>query len=141
MDRDILLRKLDSLSRCIRRIENKRPPTVGELISDIDLQDILSVNLERAVQLCVDIGAHVLADLEAPPPRTMGEVFGQLADQAVIGKNIATLLRQAVGFRNLSVHSYDQVDWQRVFDIIHKHLDDFRTYSQAVTGWMERQRK
>jgi uncharacterized protein YutE (UPF0331/DUF86 family) len=43
--------------------------------------------------------------------------------------------------RNLSVHSYDQVDWQRVFDIIHKHLDDFRTYSRAVTGWMERQRK
>jgi uncharacterized protein YutE (UPF0331/DUF86 family) len=71
----------------------------------------------------------------------MGEVFGQLADQAVIGKNIATLLRRAVGFRNLSVHSYDQVDWQRVFDIIHKHLDDFRTCSQAVTGWMERQRK
>ena len=56
MDRDILLRKLDSLARCIRRIESKRPRTIEELNSDIDLQDILSVNLERAVQLCVTSG-------------------------------------------------------------------------------------
>ena len=141
MDRDILLRKLDSLSRCIRRIESKRPRTIEELNKDIDLQDILSVNLERAVQLCVDIGAHVLPDLEAPPPKTMGEVFGQLAERAVIGENTAALLRQAVGFRNLSVHSYDRVDWQRVFEIIHQRLDDFRAYSRTVTAWMERQQE
>ncbi len=139
MDRDILLRKLDSLARCIHRIECKRPATIEELNTDIDLQDILSVNIERAVQLCVDIGAHVLTDLEAPPPKTMGEVFVQLAEHSVIDEATAVLLRKAVGFRNLSVHSYDRLDWQRVFDIIHNRLDDFRNYSCTVGEWIQRQ--
>lgn len=138
MDRDIISRKLDSLARCIRRIETKRPASVEELVADIDLQDILSVNLERAVQICVDIGAHVLADLDAPPPETMGEVFTSLAAQSLIPENVGTALRKAVGFRNLSVHSYDQVDWQRVFEIVHHRLDDFRKFSQSISDRVNR---
>ena len=49
MDRNIIFRKLDSPARCIHRIESKRPASVEDLVADIDLQDILSVNLERAV--------------------------------------------------------------------------------------------
>jgi uncharacterized protein YutE (UPF0331/DUF86 family) len=137
MDRDIISRKLDSLARCVRRIETKRPATVEELVADIDLQDILSVNLERAIQICVDIGAHVLADLDAPPPATMGEVFASLAAQSLIPEGVGTALRKAVGFRNLSVHSYDQVDWQRVFEIVHHRLDDFRRFSRHINDWAD----
>lgn len=138
MDRDIILRKLDSLARCIRRIEAKRPLTLEQLVSDIDLQDILSVNLERAVQICVDIGAHILADLDAPPPESMGQVFSTLVQQNVISENTGTALRKAVGFRNLSVHAYDQVDWQRVFEIIHHRIHDFRSFSQSINEWSDR---
>jgi uncharacterized protein YutE (UPF0331/DUF86 family) len=137
MDRDIISRKLDSLARCVRRIETKRPPTLEELVTNIDLQDILSVNLERAVQLCVDIGAHVLADLDAPPPQTMGEVFTSLVVQTVIPESVGMVLRKAVGFRNLSVHAYDQVDWQRVFDIVHHRIQDFRVFSQSINDWSD----
>jgi hypothetical protein len=49
MRRDIVMRKLDTLARCVARIEEKRPETVESLIHDIDVQDILSINLERAV--------------------------------------------------------------------------------------------
>lgn len=139
MDRDIISRKLDSLARCVQRIETRRPASVEILAADIDLQDILSVNPERAVQLRVDMGAHVLADMEAAPPQTMGEVFSTLAAMSIIPGNIAAALRKAVGFRNLSVHSYDQVDWQRVFEIIHYRLDDFRRFSQAINDLAEQQ--
>lgn len=46
-------KKCESLVRCLKRIENKRPDTYDELIKDIDLQDIISVNLERAVHLII----------------------------------------------------------------------------------------
>lgn len=138
MDHDIIHRKLDSLARCILRIETKRPPVLDLLLREIDLQDILSVNIERAVQLAVDIGAHLLIDLELPPPETMGQVFERLAEHAIITQPIATALRKAVGFRNLSVHAYDRVDWERVFEIIHHRTDDFKTFASEVTEWLER---
>lgn len=137
MDRDVITRKLDSLRRCVLRIESKRPANVVDLVSDIDLQDILSVNLERAVQLCVDIGAHLLADFDGPPPETMGEVFTSLVEQAVIPEHVGGALRKAVGFRNLSVHAYDQVDWRRVYEVVHHRMDDFRIFAQSISDWMD----
>ena len=138
MDRDIILRKLDSLARCVGRIEQKRPETLRQLINDIDTQDILSINLERAVQVSVDIGAHLIADLPVPPPRSMGEVFVILVSENMIPENTGIALRQAVGFRNLSVHAYDQVDWERVFDIVHGHMDNFRQYAAAIANIINR---
>ena len=133
MDRDIILRKLDSLARCVARIEEKRPDTLEQLINDVDIQDILSINLERAVQVSVDIGAHLIAGISVPPPQTMGEVFIILVVEKMIPEDTGIALRKAVGFRNLSVHAYDQVDWERVFDIVHHHLESFRKFSAAIS--------
>jgi uncharacterized protein YutE (UPF0331/DUF86 family) len=138
MERDIIIRKLDSLARCVRRIEEKRPDTLEQLIDDIDTQDILSINLERAVQVSVDIGAHLLAGMSVPPPKTMGEVFTILVSEKKIPEETGIALRKAVGFRNLSVHAYDQVDWERVFDIVHDQLDNFRKFADAITKIMAR---
>lgn len=49
MDRELIEEKIESLRRCVRRIEAKRVATVDELESDLDTQDILSVNLTWAV--------------------------------------------------------------------------------------------
>lgn len=49
MDTVVLVEKLESLRRCIRRIEDKKPGNVDQLKQDIDLQDILVLNLTRAV--------------------------------------------------------------------------------------------
>jgi len=134
MDRELIARKLDSLDRCLRRIDAKRPAFAEDLAADIDCQDILSVNLERAVQLCVDMGAHMLVSVGKPPPETMGDVFTLLDEAGVIQGNLALAMRMAVGFRNLSVHAYDRVDWARVFEIVHHRLDDFRQFAAAVAG-------
>ncbi|MFT4177990.1 MAG: hypothetical protein QM612_00780 [Thermomonas sp.] len=58
----IIERKLDSLQRCLARLHTKAPANVEQLRGDIDLQDVLVLNLSRAVQLCVDMAAHVIAD-------------------------------------------------------------------------------
>lgn len=55
MDQMIIAEKLESLRRCVQRIEDKTPKDAGSLIRDIDLQDILVVNLTRAVQISADM--------------------------------------------------------------------------------------
>jgi uncharacterized protein YutE (UPF0331/DUF86 family) len=137
MDRLVLQEKLESLARCVRRIELKRPPNLDLLVGDPDLQDILVLNLTRAVQLCVDIGSHVISDTDAAAPQTMGEVFSTLQTLGVISAELASRLRGAVGFRNIAVHNYDRVDWAIVFAISSRYLDDFRTFAAAVVREQE----
>jgi uncharacterized protein YutE (UPF0331/DUF86 family) len=76
MDEDLILGKLESLSRCLARIEEKTPATAEELKADFDRQDIISVNLERAVQACVDVGMHVISQRNLLLPDSMAVMKG-----------------------------------------------------------------
>lgn len=136
MDRLIVERKLDSLQRCVARIVSKSPASVAALEADVDLQDVLVLNLSRAVQLCVDLGAHLLTDVPLPPPDTMGETFDRLAQAGLLGPDLALRMKKAVGFRNIAVHAYDVIDWHVVHAIVTRHLDDFRQFALAVIDRM-----
>ena len=132
MDPEVVLAKLESLRRCVTRIEEKTPTDVAVLKNDYDTQDIVSINLERAVQISVDISSHILATFENPVPKTMSQAFVALSDMDVISTELAERLRKAVGFRNISVHEYEDINWDIVFSICTKNLDDFRNFARAV---------
>lgn len=132
MDRIVIERKLDSLRRCLQRVEQRCPASPEALAGDVDAQDIISLNLTRAVQLCVDLAAHLLTDLEGPPPESMGATFSNLAKAGVLPEEVAARLRRAVGFRNLAVHNYDEIDWRIVHAIATTHLDDFRVFARHI---------
>jgi uncharacterized protein YutE (UPF0331/DUF86 family) len=133
MDKEVISAKLESLRRCIERIKAKTPSTAAALLQDNDLQDIISVNLERAVQLCVDIASHIIAESEMPVPGTMGESFEQLRRLDLISNDLATHMKKAVGFRNIAVHTYQEINWEMVYSIITKQLSDFVQFAIAVS--------
>ncbi|MBK7765555.1 MAG: DUF86 domain-containing protein [Sulfuritalea sp.] len=132
MDREVIEQKLESLRRCLRRIETKCPTDAATLVADIDLQDIVSLNLTRAVQISVDIGAHLIAGMEGPPPDTMGQTFERLAQGGVLTVELANHLQKAVGFRNIAVHNYEEINWDMVHSIVKYHLADFSEFAKAV---------
>lgn len=132
MDRMIVDRKLDSLRRCILRVREKCPADVATLAGDADLQDIIVLNLSRAVQICVDLAVHLLSTADQPPPATMGEAFERLAESGRLPSDLALRLRKAVGFRNLAVHNYSTIDWAIVHAIATRHLGDFEAFARIV---------
>ena len=132
MDRLVVAEKLESLRRCVQRIEDRRVQTAEALRADPDRQDVLSLNITRAVQLCVDLAAHVVSDTKQPAPQTMGETFDLLAAEGVISAALCKRMRGAVGFRNIAVHSYQAIDWDIVHAITHEGMDDFREFAAAI---------
>jgi uncharacterized protein YutE (UPF0331/DUF86 family) len=137
MDETVILVKLDSLRRCIERIRSKTPESATALLDDYDLQDIICVNLERAVQICVDIAAHILADKNQPAPDSMGESFAQLQAQGIIPEALAVHLAKSVGFRNIAVHAYHSISWEIVFSIITERLTDFSDFARHVADRLD----
>lgn len=137
MDPDIIKNKLESLHRCLSRIKTHTPASVSELEDNIDAQDIIILNLERTVQLCVDIGSHILTDVSANAVDTMASVFTELAKNKIISNELSLNLARAVGFRNIAVHEYSELDWNIVYAIITRHLDDFYEFGRIVLGFLK----
>lgn len=55
MDRVLIEQKLESLRRCVAQVAAKCPAGIETLANDAGLQDIVVLDLTRAVQLCVDL--------------------------------------------------------------------------------------
>ena len=137
MDWEVVRQKLESLRRCLQRIETKCPAEADTLASDLDLQDIVALNLSRAVQICVDIGGHLISGLDEPAPDTMGQTFDILARAGVLDENLAHSLKKAVGFRNIAVHNYDAINWHIVHSIVKHHLEDFSAFAKVVIARLD----
>ena len=53
-------------------------------------------------------------------------------------RRIAERMRRAVGFRDVSVHEYDKIDWSRVYELITGRLGDFRLCVARVLASIDR---
>jgi len=137
MNSIVIASKLESLRRCLDRIRSKKPDTLNQLLEDIDMQDILALNLERSIQLCVDIANHILSSLDDAPAMSMAESFERLSENEIISVELAGNLRRAVGFRNLSVHAYDKIDWSLVWKILEGDLKDLVRFLECVESFDE----
>jgi uncharacterized protein YutE (UPF0331/DUF86 family) len=139
MDKQIILNKLTSLKRCIERVEAKIPESSKTLQSDYDLQDIVSLNLQRAVQICVDIAAHINADLDTRPPASMTDSFDNLNKENIVSDEICIRMKKSIGYRNIAVHEYSTINWDIVFSIATLNLNDFRKFTKEIFAWMNKE--
>jgi uncharacterized protein YutE (UPF0331/DUF86 family) len=134
MDRQVVNEKLESLRCALTRVENKCPNSLEQLQSNIDTQDIIVLNLTRAIQLCVDIGAHIIATSNEKAPANMGETFDILEKMGVINPEISSSMKKAVGFRNVAVHGYDKLDLAIVYALASQKLGDFKQFASALAS-------
>ncbi|MDM7998083.1 MAG: DUF86 domain-containing protein [Acidobacteriota bacterium] len=133
MNKEVVSAKLESLRRCVQRVKDKTPLSSSELMENHDLQDIISLNLERAVQICVDLAAHIISESNLQAPGSMAESFETLHSQGVLSDELTLRMKKAVGFRNIAVHAYQEINWEMVYSILTTRLVDFVEFARAVS--------
>jgi uncharacterized protein YutE (UPF0331/DUF86 family) len=63
-----------------------------------------------AIEACVDVAQHICASEGWGPPADNGDAVRLLGEHGVLGSELASSIRKAVGFRNVLVHEYIEVD-------------------------------
>ena len=139
VDSPLVAMKLAAVRDAIARIQAVLPSTLVEFQTDRTAREVVALNLFVAIQECLGLASHILADAGWGMPRTYGESFSVLAEHDVLSPALALRMRAAAGLRNLLAHQYGVVDFDRVFELARDRLDDLNAYCAAVAGWIERQ--
>lgn len=79
----------------------------------------------------------IFSTLEESPPETMAGAFRILAKHQIIPNQLATQLAGAVGFRNIAVHNYDEIDYAVVYHISTANIGDFKEFTKAIVIYVE----
>jgi uncharacterized protein YutE (UPF0331/DUF86 family) len=131
LDTEVIDARLRELSRRLRRLKSRQPASARALAADEDMQDILARNLEVAIQTCMDIAFHICG-AHGVVPTTAAEAFSELAKRGLIGRPLAGRLQLAVGFRNVLVHEYVEVDWKIVMQVLRSGTGDLAAFGKVV---------
>jgi uncharacterized protein YutE (UPF0331/DUF86 family) len=122
---DRLGEEIDALRRLGRR-------DAEELLHDDDLLAAVKYRFIVAIEVCIDIGRHVVASEGLRAPLDYADVFSVLAEAALLDSGAAADLRDTARFRNLLVHGYAKVDDTRVVEILRDRVDDLAAFRIAL---------
>lgn len=135
VDIDLIRSKIGYLQNNLNRLKQKACITLPQLKDDLDAQDIVLHNLQLAIQICLDIGNHIIADESWEIPNSLGDIFFILYRHKVISSKMAETLSSMAGFRNLLIHEYEQISIEKVYDILRHRLGDFDTFCKELANY------
>ena len=122
-DRDIVLAKSASVQKCLRRIREVTQLQPASL-DEMNIQDIFVLNLQRAVQASIDLATHVVSSENLGLADSVKGNFELLEKAGIIDKELSGRMQSMVGFRNIAVHDYQQLDLNILKAILQMRLRD-----------------
>ena len=135
VDRPRLAKQVAIVRDAVARVRAVLPPSQETFEADRTAREVVVLNLFVAVQACLDLAAHWLADEGWDVPQRYGEIFLALADHGVIPRPLALRLVAAAGFRNLVAHQYGTLEWARLYATASSSaLDDLETFCAALAA-------
>ena len=139
VDAELVAAKLAELDHRRERIFQHTPDSAEALSQQEDTLDLLSFNLMLAIQACLDVASHLIADKGWQPTSTLAESIGRLQEHGVIDLETCRELQQAVGLRNLVAHVYARVDPAKLYDAALRAPSTFEGFSEQLSCWVGRQ--
>lgn len=131
VDHDVLIEKVNQIQACLARIHSKVNDDVSRL-DDLDIQDIVVLNLQRAIQVAIDIAFHILSTEKLGLPQNTKDAFLILKNEKVINSELADKMARMTGFRNVVVHEYQKVSLEILKNIIQHRLPDIEEFYSVV---------
>ncbi|MGM8930397.1 type VII toxin-antitoxin system HepT family RNase toxin [Salinicola halophyticus] len=129
---DVLINKTSTIERCVARAREEYAKDPASFVDDFTRQDAAILNIQRACEAALDMGHYLIRRERLGVPQSSRDVFTLLAQSDWITLETADVMRRMVGFRNIAVHDYQQLQLAITVAIIEKHLDDFLAYSRQL---------
>ena len=134
VDREIFSRRLEALHVYLRRLRAFREAEQPEFVREPALHDLAERYLHLAVEACLDLANHWIAEKALPTPDANRDTFTVLENAGELDPKLADRLRGWAGFRNILVHEYLEIDHAIAYRAIRDELSDLESFAEWASG-------
>jgi len=127
---NVILNKSAVIENCMRRIRQE-----NEAISspnDFTHIDAMILNIERMCQAAIDIAMHLCGVQHLGIPQNSGQAFDLLYSHRRITESVKNCMKGMVGFRNVAIHEYNELDQSVVKWITSDGLRDIQQFLSEI---------
>lgn len=129
---DVVLNKAAIVERCLARVREVHAGDDANLLEHPTRQDSIVLNLQRACEASIDLAMYVVRKRRLGLPQESREAFDLLEQAGLLPAELARAMRAMVGFRNVAVHSYRELDLAIACTIVRERLPDFEAFTSHV---------
>lgn len=134
VDRALIRRRLVLLETYASQLAPYRSLTLEDYVADWKTQRVVERTLHLAIETCMDVADHIVADRRLRVPDTAAESFDILGEAGLLSSPLARRLGQMVGFRNILVHDYTRRDSAIVIRVLHEDVDDLVRFRDEIVS-------
>lgn len=135
-DLDVVERRLRALQDTVSDLDRLRGVTPQNLHGDALARAAAERLIQVAVDLAVDINAHLATALLGRAPATGRESFSAAARAGVLSNELAEEIAPAAGLRNVLVHRYVDIDVALVARAVDQLLTLLPRYIREVASYV-----
>lgn len=134
VDQKLISRKLVLLAQAKKELVNYNIKSFDGFKKNHRDQKAVQKTLQEMVEMCMDIGKHIIADEGFRVPEDSKDIFAVLSENEIVSKATAAMMQSMVGFRNIIVHLYEKIDLEIVYGVYKRHLADFEKFSDEINA-------
>jgi uncharacterized protein YutE (UPF0331/DUF86 family) len=127
---DVCRNKAAIIERAIRRALEEYHRNPG--LTDFTHIDAMTLNIERFCQAAIDLAMHLVAREHLGMPQTSADAFKLLLKGNLISENIARSMIAMVGFRNVAIHEYQEMEMAVLRSIGESKWNDVVAYCKEL---------
>lgn len=129
---DLIRDRFQDIQQSLDRLDRIKTLPRDVFLADQDTLDVACYRLPVAIEAVLQICFHISARRLNHVPEEYAECFAVLGEAGVVSQNLSENLQQMARFRNMLVHVYWQVDYDRLYSIVQEDLGDLQAFIQAV---------
>lgn len=136
VNREVLATRLRRLREYLGYLRSLRRHSYRRFSGDPFVRGNVERYLQLAIECCLDLGNHMIADRGLRRAEDYREVFLILGEAKLIPKAFARRIAPMGGFRNILVHDYVRIDPRKVYEVLQKRLGDFERFSRSMAKFL-----
>jgi uncharacterized protein YutE (UPF0331/DUF86 family) len=133
---EVIRKRLNKLDEYLSILHRYDAYSFDEFDSNPELYGSAERFLHLAIEMLIDLGNHVIAELELGPVNWYSDIPSILAENGYLQSELKEKWLRMIGFRNVLVHEYLEIDRGIVFDVLQNHLSDIEALRQVFAQFL-----
>lgn len=131
VNKAVVLNKFETIEKCINRI-NEEYQNNPENLEDYRKMDMIVLNLQRACEAVLDLAMYVVSNKKLGLPQNKREAFKLLEENDIIDSKMCNNMQGMIGFRNIAVHDYKEINEEILQSVIENNLSDLTDFARII---------
>ena len=130
MDRRLIEKRLAWIESSIERLRRHARP--DKIESDPLQLAFVEHTLQTAIQAAIDVATLIVTERKLGEPDATRSLFSLLAQDGWLTATDITVWRRIIGFRNIVVHRYLDVDPAVVRSVLESNVEDLHRFVRSI---------